>query len=731
MKGLVRLFWALMVGTFAITHLVQPQDQLGFISLDCGLPANESPYTEPFTNLTYTSDAGFIRSGKTGRIQKDPGSNYMKPYTVLRYFPDGIRNCYDLSVRQDTKYLINTLFVYGNYDGRNSPPRFDLYLGPNFWATVDLQRGYGKEEIVHVPRTNTLGICLVKTGTTLPLISAIELRPLKYGTYVSQTGSLKSLFRQFFSTRNRGIRFPDDVHDRDWFPYFEDDWTEISTNQSVKDADGYEPPRDAVITAATPANASEPLIVYWPLESPDDQVVVFIHFAEIQSLKANEIREFNILANGKIDYGTYSPNKFEVETLSNPVPLKCDGGECRLLLLRTQRSTLPPLINAMEIFSVIEFPQSETDQNDVAAMKNIQAAYGLDIIGWQGDPCAPKQFMWDGLNCSIPDISTPPRIVSLDLSSRGLSGAIAPSIQNLTKLQQLDLSNNNLTGGVPEFLANIKSLLVINLSGNNLTGSVPQILLDRVKEGLKLNVQGNQKLCDSSCKKKFPVAVAASVPTVAIIIIVSVIAFVFSRRKMSYYADEHASLGRRNRRFTYSEVTSMTNNFERVLGKGGFGVVNHGFLNDSEQVAVKVLSQTSAQGYKQFKAEVELLLRVHHVNLVSLVGYCNEGDHLALIYEYMANGNLQEHMSGKRESSVSNWATRLRIAAEAALGLEYLHIGCKPPIIHRDVKSANILLDENFQAKLADFGLSRSFPVGSETHVSTDVVGTFGYLDPE
>ncbi|XP_019056627.1 PREDICTED: probable receptor-like protein kinase At5g47070 [Tarenaya hassleriana] len=129
--------------------------------------------------------------------------------------------------------------------------------------------------------------------------------------------------------------------------------------------------------------------------------------------------------------------------------------------------------------------------------------------------------------------------------------------------------------------------------------------------------------------------------------------------------------------------------------------------------------------------KVELLLRVHHVNLVSLVGYCDEGDHLALIYEYMANGNLKEHMSGKRESSVSNWPTRLRIASEAALGLEYLHIGCKPPIIHRDVKSANILLEDNFQAKLADFGLSRSFPVGNESHVSTDVVGTLGYLDPE
>ncbi|XP_019056481.1 PREDICTED: probable LRR receptor-like serine/threonine-protein kinase At1g07550 isoform X3 [Tarenaya hassleriana] len=612
MKGLVRLFWALMAGTCAITHLVQAQDQQGFINLDCGLPPNESPYTETFTGLTYTSDAGFIRSGKTGRIQKDFGGNILKPYTVLRYFPDGVRNCYDLSVVQDTNYLIYAVFVYGNYDGRNSSPRFDLYLGPNLWTTIDLQRGDSvREEIIHVSRSNSLSICLVKTGTTTPMISALELRPLRYDTYVSQAGSLKTLFRNYLSQTQNFLRYPQDVHDRIWFPYSQTDWTLINTTLNVKDSDGYELPRAATVTAATPANATEPLTIIWSLDTPDDQVQVYLHFAEIQDLQANETREFSISESNKLYEENYSPKKLEMETQYNSLPAKCDGGVCRLKLVRTQRSTLPPSLNAIEVFSVIEFPQSETDQNDDAAMENIQAAYGLDIIGWQGDPCVPKQFMWDGLNCSIPDMSTPPRIVSLDLSSRGLRGTIAPSIQNLTKLQQLDLSNNNLTGRVPEFLANMKSLLVINLSGNNLTGSVPQVLLDREKEGLKLNVQGNQKLCVSSCKKKFPVAVAASVPAVAVIIIVSVIAFVFRKRKRKTSNDkaEHSfkrsSLGTRKRRFTYSEVTSMTKNFERVLGKGGFGVVYYGFLNDAEQVAVKVLSQSSAQGYKQFKAEVK------------------------------------------------------------------------------------------------------------------------------
>ncbi|KAF3445137.1 hypothetical protein FNV43_RR14830 [Rhamnella rubrinervis] len=127
---------------------------------------------------------------------------------------------------------------------------------------------------------------------------------------------------------------------------------------------------------------------------------------------------------------------------------------------------------------------------------------------------------------------------------------------------------------------------------------------------------------------------------------------------------------------------------------------------------------------------VKLLMRVHHRNLTSLVGYCNDDKCLGLIYEYMANGNLQRHLSDKNSYPLS-WEDRLRIAVDTAQGLEYLHNGCKPPIIHRDVKTANILLNEKFQAKLADFGLSRAFSIESGTHISTVVAGTPGYLDPE
>ncbi|WOK91461.1 Receptor-like protein kinase [Canna indica] len=186
-----------------------------------------------------------------------------------------------------------------------------------------------------------------------------------------------------------------------------------------------------------------------------------------------------------------------------------------------------------------------------------------------------------------------------------------------------------------------------------------------------------------------------------------------------------------NRQFTYMELDKITYNFKRVLGHGGFGTVYHGYLEDDTQVAVKMRSQSSSQGTKEFLAEVQHLLRIHHKKLVSMVGYCMERECMALVYEYMSQGTLQDHLRGKTKIGPLSWGQRLQIAIEAAEGLEYLHKACKPPLIHRDVKTSNILLNEKLEAKIADFGLSRAFHNDVYSHVSTAVVGTLGYVDPE
>ncbi|CAA0839570.1 Proline-rich receptor-like protein kinase PERK5 [Striga hermonthica] len=183
--------------------------------------------------------------------------------------------------------------------------------------------------------------------------------------------------------------------------------------------------------------------------------------------------------------------------------------------------------------------------------------------------------------------------------------------------------------------------------------------------------------------------------------------------------------------FTYDELAAATGGFSQanLLGQGGFGYVHKGILPNGKEVAVKSLKLGSGQGEREFQAEVEIISRVHHRYLVSLVGYCIAGEQRMLVYEFVPNKTLEYHLHAKGQP-VMDWASRLRIAVGSAKGLAYLHEDCHPRIIHRDIKAANILLDSNFEAKVADFGLAK-LSSDNYTHVSTRVMGTFGYLAPE
>ncbi|KAM7462745.1 hypothetical protein LguiA_030866 [Lonicera macranthoides] len=199
---------------------------------------------------------------------------------------------------------------------------------------------------------------------------------------------------------------------------------------------------------------------------------------------------------------------------------------------------------------------------------------------------------------------------------------------------------------------------------------------------------------------------------------------------------------RLGRRFSLAEILLATHNFsnELVLGRGGFGKVYKGVIdNGTVTVAIKRLNEMSKQGAREFWNEIEMLSKFRHSHLVSLIGYCNTGKEMIIVYEYMVHGTLADHLhtkgtNGSRSTSTLSWVQRLKICIGAARGLDYLHTGTGviERVIHRDVKSSNILLDENWAARISDFGMSKIGPANTTvTLVSTNVKGTFGYLDPE
>ncbi|PON51013.1 Malectin-like carbohydrate-binding domain containing protein [Trema orientale] len=192
-----RFLFALLLVYFDLILVVMGQDQSGFISIDCGRLPKNSTYSESSTGLKYISDEPFIQSGVSKSILAEYKSTLQDQVAYVRSFPQGIRNCYRINVTIGIRYLVRATFLYGNYDGLNQLPEFDLHFGVNFWDTVKFDSVVisNRKEIIHIPSKDNVQVCLVHTGSGTPFISALELRPLKNTTYVTPYGSLSLLLR--------------------------------------------------------------------------------------------------------------------------------------------------------------------------------------------------------------------------------------------------------------------------------------------------------------------------------------------------------------------------------------------------------------------------------------------------------------------------------------------------------------------------------------------------------
>ncbi|GJN35236.1 hypothetical protein PR202_gb23986 [Eleusine coracana subsp. coracana] len=511
--------------------------------------------------------------------------------------------------------------------------------------------------------------------------------------------------------------YPFDPFDRLWQSYGDvEEWTNITTSTAVdvSNISSFDTSSKILWSAATPVNRTQIDFTWSPdsfVNNDNTTYLLLLYFAELQRLSSNALREFDILVDNATWNGSqrYTPKYLSAELVKKMVQ---GSSQHTVSLVATTDATLPPILNAFEIYSVLPMTELATNDADVKAMMTIRTKYALKK-NWMGDPCVPKAFARDDLNCSYTS-SGPASITALRLSSSGLSGDIDASFGDLRYLQHLDLSNNSLSGLVPDFLAQMPSLTFMTDNNANLCGD-GVYLRDSEQE-----TQQDTCYCNS-CSSN------GSNSTICGGIYVSWTANNASLRDPSAKSNVYE-----NRQFTYKELKLMTANFKEEIGRGGFGSVFLGHLENGSPVAVKMCSKTTSQGDKEFSTEAQHLTRIHHRNLVSMIGYCKEKKHLGLIYEYMHGGNLDDRLKGKSSASTPlTWHQRLKIALDSAHGLEYLHKACQPPLIHRDVKTTNILLSADLEAKISDFGLMKVFADEFRTHITTQPAGTLGYLDPE
>ncbi|KAD4888948.1 hypothetical protein E3N88_21021 [Mikania micrantha] len=354
------------------------------------------------------------------------------------------------------------------------------------------------------------------------------------------------------------------------------------------------------------------------------------------------------------------------------------------------------------------------------------------------------------------------------LRANYLQGGIPPNIGNLSLLSILDLSSNTLKGAIPSSVGHLIRLQYLNLSTNFFSGEIPNF--GALSKFGNTSFIGNLDLCGQQihkpCKTSlgFPAvlpraempkhsshslkgALIGVVTALVLALVFFVILLVLMLTKKERAAKRYVVVKKQVHQETSTQLITFHGDLpypsseiiekleslddEHVVGSGGFGTVYRMVMNDCGTFAVKRIDQTQKGQDQAFERELEVLGSVKHINLVNLRGYCRFPDSKLLIYDYVANGSLEKFLHECRNGEETlSWNARLKVAYGSARGLAYLHHDCSPRIVHRDIKSSNILLDENLEPCVSDFGLAKLL-VDEEAHVTTVVAGTFGYLAPE
>ncbi|KAL3358891.1 hypothetical protein AABB24_015800 [Solanum stoloniferum] len=423
----------------------------------------------------------------------------------------------------------------------------------------------------------------------------------------------------------------------------------------------------------------------------------------------------------------------------------------------------------------------------VTILLDVAGAVGCPMIlaeSWAGNnPCKG----WNYITCDAKGTVT-----VINFAKQNWVGTISPAVANLTGLKSLVMNDNNLTGPIPVSLTSLLELQLVDVSNNNISGKIPKFRSDVILKtsgnpfmgkDVPLNAPPGARPSPSSStdnnspsaakdehKSSFStwIIVAIVLAVVVLILVLCLVIYKYKRNgksKLNKGKEQKLKNGSSKNMKGYGAIPSTasqsdtsnseiyvydgghvtipvellreaTNNFseENILGRGGFGIVYKGRLHDGTEIAVKRMeaSIASNKGLTEFRAEIEVLTKVRHRHLVALHGFCVNGYERLLVYEYMPQGTLGQHLFDHYQLGFLplTWKQRLTIALDVARGVEYLHGLAQQSFIHRDLKPSNVLLGDDMRAKVSDFGLVKNAPDGKYS-VETRLAGTFGYLAPE
>ncbi|XWS76097.1 hypothetical protein CRYUN_Cryun01aG0147800 [Craigia yunnanensis] len=786
----LKCFWVSLI-LFCGFWVVVFCDQDGFLSLSCG---GARSYVDS-SKITWVSDDTFISTGNTTTIEYIEGTSSSSVPIRFFPESQGHNCYKLPVENIPSMVLVRAQFVYKNYDRRWKPPAFSVSLETAITSTVNLtNKDPWTEEFIWPVSKDTLSFCLhaIPDGGS-PVISSLEVRPLPQGAYQSgmedfPNKSLRKCYRINSGYTNGSLRYPIDPFDRIWdadqsyTPFHVSPGFDILLSFNLS-SQKESPPLDVLQTARVLAR--EDVLQYnLPLDTLGDYYIV-LYFAGILPVSSS----FDILINGDVQQSEFTIRTSESSTLY----FTQKGITSLDIALR--RIRFYPQINAFEIHEIIDIPPEASSTTVSALQVIEQSTdFDLgwqddpcfptpwDHIECEGSRVTSLDLSDINLRSISPTFGDLLDLKILDLHNTSLSGAIQNlgSLQHLEKLnlsfnqltsfgsdldsfvnlQVLDLHNNSLQGIVPDNLGELENLHLLNLENNKLQGILP---LSLNRESLEVRTSGNLCLSFSTmaCNdvssnpsietpqvtiftnrkhtrhRHLAIILGAAGGAVFALLLFSLLVLLYiKKRKTEATYTTRAAIDMRNWNaasiFSYKEIKAATNNFKEVIGRGSFGSVYLGKLSDGKLVAVKVRFDRTQLGADSFINEVHLLSQIRHQNLVCLEGFCHESKQQILVYEYLPGGSLADHLYGPTSQKVSlSWVRRLKIAVDAAKGLDYLHNGSDPRIIHRDVKCSNILLDSQMNAKVCDFGLSKQVTQADATHVTTVVKGTAGYLDPE